>query len=265
MLDLPPTFTGATGQIITVAQLLLAASSYHAETNAKTRARYSKFSQTNDKSSESWPSRLAMMVIYTPALIVSMLLLMLGVHGVDLHGSLFVPLPSLASAFCAVHFGKRCMEVLFLHKYSGRTDRSTPIQISMIYTVYSILIAYGAGTGSGNGTTTRVPIGTLLFVIGIAGNFYHHYLLANLRSTGVKYVPPRGGLFEYVAAPHYLFELIGWLGIAVVSHHLNAYLVFACMASYLSGRSVAQNDYNRRSFGEKSWPDQRRNLIPFVF
>ncbi len=114
-------------------------------------------------------------------------------------------------------------------------------------------------------------IGTTVFAVGIAGNFHHHYLLAQLRKdsknsvAGKKYVAPKGGLFSYVATPHYFFELIGWLGIAMVSNHLNAYLVVASMSSYLAGRSVAQNEFNKEKFDEKDWPRNRKNLIPFIF
>lgn len=91
--------------------------------------------------------------------------------------------------------------------------------------------------------------------------------MADLRNTkkndGDKYVAPRGGLFEYVAAPHYFFELLGWLGIAIVSQQANSYLVFTSMSSYLGGRSVAQNKWNRSKFSE--WPEDRKNIVPFVF
>ena len=106
-----------------------------------------------------------------------------------------------------------------------------------------------------------------LFSVGILGNLYHHYLLSILRggkSANKEYEVPQGGLFSYVAAPHYFFELIGWLGIAVVSEHINIYLVLASMTSYLSGRSFAQNEWNKQKFGN-SWPASRKNLIPFLF
>ncbi|CAM9115562.1 unnamed protein product [Heterosigma akashiwo] len=214
-----------------------------------------------------------MMVIYTPALITSMTMLALGVNGLEHAGPLSIPSPSLAAAFCVIHFAKRCLEVMFLHVYSGRTDRGTPTQIGVLYALYAMCIAYSAGRdGHDYDFTTNknmIAAGTLLFTTGIVGNFYHHYLLARLRAvpstdSKKKYVAPRGGLFCYVAAPHYLFELVGWLGIAIAAHHLNVYLLFAVMLSYLSGRSVAQNDFNRRKF-EEEWPAQRKNLIPFVF
>ena len=109
-----------------------------------------------------------------------------------------------------------------------------------------------------------------LFGIGLAGNFYHHFLLAKLRkdskkADGARYIAPKGGLFNFVAAPHYLFELIGWLGIAVVAQHMNAYLVFMSMTSYLTGRAVSQNAWNRSKFSKEEWPGTRKNIVPFIF
>ena len=265
-LQLPATFPGVTGQVITALQLFIAATSYSVETNAKTRAQYSKFSRANDKTTTTWPSRVAMMIIYTPAFLASAAFLIMGMYGVK-----SVPLLSLATAFCCIQFAKRCLEVMFLHKYSGRTDKGTPTQISVYYTLVTVLIAYASGSSGHDASIQMISVGTALFVVGIIGNFYHHYLLANLRSNSStkaeskKYVAPRGGLFSFVATPHYLFELIGWLGIAIVSNHLNSYLVFASMTSYLFGRAVAQNEWNRLKFDEKEWPLDRKNMIPFIF
>jgi len=108
-----------------------------------------------------------------------------------------------------------------------------------------------------------------LFGIGLSGNLYHHHLLAKLRDTkktdGQKYLAPKGGMFNYVATPHYFFELLGWLGIAVVAQQINVFLVFTSMSSYLSGRSVSQNAWNRSQFSEADWPATRKNMIPFIF
>ena len=270
-IPLPQIFPGVAGKVITALQCLVIASSYANEMNPKTRAQYSKFSQASATTSKkaTWSSRFGMMVIYTPAFIASVVLLALGANGVEM-----APLPSLAAVFSAIHFAKRCLEVLFLHKYSGRTDIATPVSISVFYTLVATLVAYAAGSRGDieredETAIPRMMVGTALFSVGILGNFYHHYLLARLRSSSAsnkaKYVAPKGGLFHFVAAPHYLFELIGWLGIAIVSHQLNAYLLFGGMSSYLGGRSYAQNDFNKRKFDEKEWPHSRKNLIPFVY
>ena len=70
-------------------------------------------------------------------------------------------------------------------------------------------------------------IGLGLYVVGEAGNCFHHRILAALRASDsdTKYMPPSGGLFELVAAPHYLFELVAWWGIGLVAMHWNALLV----------------------------------------
>lgn len=111
--------------------------------------------------------------------------------------------------------------------------------------------------------------GSTLFAVGSFGNLYHHFLLARLRSTSAtesasskRYVAPRGGLFSFVAAPHYLFEIIAWLGMALVAQQVNAFLVAASMASYLAGRAKATNNFNMEKFGEEEWPRSRKAILP---
>lgn len=295
--SLPPTFPGRVGQVITILQLGVVLTSYANEKNPETRAQYSKFSQTGSgesmqskkiaSSPATWPSRLAMFVIYAPALIVSVVLLVLGSkNNIYDELSFRLPKPSIAAYLCSIHFAKRVAEVLFLHSYSGRTDIGTPCMIGVFYSLITTLVAYAGSMSApiaadlfGGNNNARDMIGVSVFVVGILGNFYHHFLLAKLRSSSSKqskstassgtaakkYVAPKGGLFIYCAAPHYFFELIGWAGVAIVADHLNVYLAMAGMTSYLAGRSVAQNDFNRTRFKEKDWPRDRKNLVPFVF
>jgi len=251
------TFAGLTGHVVTALQLFVTATSYATEANPDTRARYSKFSRAGRDgdgkaaSTTTWPSRLAMTVIYAPAAVAA--------------ATLATAAPSLPVSLCVVHFVKRCMEVAFLHQYSGRTDRATPTMIGAYYALIVLLVARAGDDGS-RGVRAAVGAGTC--ALGLLGNLYHHYLLASLRgsSSGVaktRYVAPRGGLFSHVACPHYLCELVGWLGIAIAAHHVNVYLVVASMCSYLGGRSAAQNAFNRAHFPE--WTEGKKNLIPFVF
>lgn len=269
MMDFPSKFPGNTGLVITALQLLVTATSFSTETNPETRAKYSKFSQVNGKvPSATWSSRFAMMVIYTPALFASLAILLASRV---LPESAMLPSPSLAAVLCAIHFAKRCLEVMFIHQYSGRTDRATPSMIGVYYALIVVLIGWANDADirseHDGRTDVKIIVGSTLFGIGLLGNLYHHFLLANLRNSKktTKYVAPAGGLFEFVATPHYLFELIGWLGLAIVSHQLNVYLVVSSMASYLGGRSVAQNEFNRKTFSEKDWPRHRKNILPFIF
>ena len=241
MMLLPPP-SGIGGIALTGAQVFMTAASY---LNEKTNATaYSKFAQAAAKSNLDIPSKAGMLLIYGPAFVVATTL-----------GT------SFASALLAAHFGKRNLEVLFLHKYSGTVAFPTAAAIGTYYALITWLIA------SLSAQTTAIALPALAcFAIGELGNFYHHALLANLRKGNTKgYVVPTGGLFDYAAAPHYAFEILAWFGIALAAQQVNAFLVATCMASYLSGRAVAQNNYNADKFKDK-WPkDQRANMIPFVF
>ena len=97
------------------------------------------------------------------------------------------------------------------------------------------------------------------------GNFYHHFLLATLRNPGEKaYKVPTGGLFEYVAAPHYLFEIIGWYGMAIASQHSINLLTCVGMTVYLFERATAQSEWNRKNLKDK-YPLSRKHIVPFIF
>lgn len=157
------------------------------------------------------------------------------------------------------HFAKRCLEVLFLHKYSGPMDLLTTLTITGFYS----LIA--AGTSALNtAPLARADglswLGLAFFATGEFFNFRHHKILADLRGDGNNYVIPRGGLFEQVACPHYLFELLAWLGIALLSRHLFVYLAFLGMFGYLLARSLKTLAWYRAKFPH--FPKERKALIP---
>ncbi|WRX12510.1 3-oxo-5-alpha-steroid 4-dehydrogenase [Theobroma cacao] len=99
--------------------------------------------------------------------------------------------------------------------------------------------------------------GIVLFLIGISGNFYHHYLLSKLRAKGSKdYKIPRGGLFELVICPHYLFEILGFLGMSLISQTLGS-------AMYLTCRSYVSRRWYLSKF--EDFPKQVKALIPYEF
>ena len=139
-----------------------------------------------------------------------------------------------------------------------------------------------------------LPIALGLFAVGQLGNLYHHVLLARMRTpeenkstmevaatpitaealgsapptTGTPsmstYKVPSGGLFSLVTMPHYFFEVVAWLGVALAAQQLNALLVAGGMASYLSGRAVASTRWYKQRFG-KAYPASRKHMVPFVF
>ena len=94
-------------------------------------------------------------------------------------------------------------------------ESQNAFSIAIVYVLYTILIATFA-VRSGQNDETWISLGYGFFVVGIVGNFYHHYLLASLRRSITfnddcvvgeqeRYHAPVGGGFAFVAAPHYFF------------------------------------------------------------
>ncbi len=164
-----------------------------------------------------------------------------------------------ASVF--IHFAKRVLESLFLHKYSGPISIFTTLMIASFYSFAAFLI----GDLNRNPMQTQDAwsyLGIVLFIVGIIGNFNQHKALADLRKDSLEYKIPRGGLFEYVVCPHYLFEIIAWTGIFLLSRHLGTFLVLAFIIAYLSARSIRTLAWYREKF--KDFPKNRKGIVPFI-
>lgn len=212
--------------------------------------KYSKF-----RPQSGWHPRAGMFVLYFLPMLAA-----LGVALPSLPG--FSLVQAIVLAALLGHFGKRCLEVLFLHKYAGPIDPFTTLAIASFYTLLAGMLSFL------NLQPLPAPdawfwLGLLLFLAGETGNFYHHKLLADLRRETNDYVIPRGGWFEYTACPHYLFEIVAWLGMALLSRHLFAWIAWLGMTGYLLARSRNTLAWYRQKFPE--FPKDRKALLPFVW
>jgi len=203
------------------------------------------------------PSRLGMLIIYALGLVASIASLISACREPS------CPRAALVGTMLTAHYLKRELEVFFVHRYSGKIDLATSCAISLSYGLATVGIMHYSARERALG---RVAIaGAVLFGVGAAGNAWHHWLLAALRSGNrTAYAVPRGALFGLVACPHYLMELVAWLGIAMASSSLFAYLNFASMSAYLMGRAISTRDWYRRKFGDE-YPAARKALVPYVF
>ncbi|XVF82663.1 hypothetical protein PTKIN_Ptkin16aG0066800 [Pterospermum kingtungense] len=108
-------------------------------------------------------------------------------------------------------------------------------------------------------------LGIALFLVGVSGNFYHHYLLSKLRGKGnaKEYKIPKGGLFGLVVCPHYLFEVLGFWGIAFIAQTLYAFSFTLGSTLFLMGRSYATRSWYLSKF--EDFPKGVKAMIPFIF
>jgi hypothetical protein len=166
-----------------------------------------------------------------------------------------------------IHFSKRCLEVLFLHKYSGTLSLLTSTMITFAYS--SIVVSIHETV---NLFTTSEMLkedylftsyfGFGLFLIGQISNLYHHVLLSKLRKNSMEYRIPTGGLFPLINCPHYLSEILAWLGIAIMSRYQLVYGLSFVMAAYLVARSINTTKWYHEKIPH--FPRERKSLVPYI-
>lgn len=127
------------GSIIASLQLV-SVLSYFNEVNEATRTPYSKFATKNNKEVRLIPSKIGMLMLYTPAMIISFMLEFRSPYQPS----------SLAGLLCFMHFLKRVMEVLFVHRYSGGMPLWTALFISVYYSLNSLLVCCVSSSKTSN-------------------------------------------------------------------------------------------------------------------
>jgi very-long-chain enoyl-CoA reductase len=159
-----------------------------------------------------------------------------------------------------LHFGKRCLESLFLHKYSGPIDLVTVMFIMGIYSAVAALTGW---------LTKTAPVldwlfvaGGVLFLFSEAANFWHHKILADLRENREGYFIPAGGFFNSLTCPHYFFEVLAWIGVAMMSHQVAMILVMIAMHNYLAARAYKTREWYVEKFDD--FPTDRKLILPGI-
>ncbi|XVE68545.1 hypothetical protein DITRI_Ditri09bG0076500 [Diplodiscus trichospermus] len=218
------------------------------------------------------PNKVGMFLLYAPTFLV-------GLASFWLFPDADIRILFLKSAI-TIHFFKRILEVLFLHKYSGGMSLYNCRLFVGIYLAISSCLIYTQAL------TEVVPEpsidlkyhGIVLFLVGISGNFYHHYILSKpsidlkyhgivlflLRAKGNNdYKIPKGGLFEVVICPHYMFEILGFFGFSLISQTLFHFLSVWALLLYLMCRSYVTRKWYISKF--EDFPKDVKALIPYVF
>ena len=196
-----------------------------------------------------------------------------------IHPVLFALLPcsppstaqTLSCALITLHFVKRELETLFLHRFSAATMPARNIfkNSAHYWLLAGANIAYWVYKSNSPTARQQNPIiicaGVLLFILGEAGNLSTHITLRNLRSAGGKERGIPDGLgFSLVTCPNYMFETIAWTGISLVTWSLST-LVFVLVAVGQMGvwASGKEKKY-RREFGDR-YMKKRSVMLPGVW
>ncbi|KAF2016876.1 hypothetical protein BU24DRAFT_419929 [Aaosphaeria arxii CBS 175.79] len=180
-------------------------------------------------------------------------------------------LQKLTLIMVLLHFLKREFETLFVHRFSSAT---MPFQnvfknsahywlLSGVWMAFWIYSPNSAAARASNPLITYA--GLALYVFGELANLSSHYTLRNLRRPGTTDRGiPQGFGFNIVTCPNYMFEIISWIGILLVSwsHSTILFLIFACVPMGLWGKKKERR--YRKEFGSKYKP-KRFAILPGIY
>ncbi len=208
------------------------------------------------------PPRLHNTLSYFIAALVFALVAPWHKSGVPLIGGLWI-----------FHFGRRTVESLIVHRYSGRPIKAADFLVEYLY-YWGVAGWVGWSLGGQEWSLPSGPtfgVGVGVFALGEFGNTWAHQKLKRLRAEAGQSDRrvPHGGLFDLVSCPHYLFEILSWCGFFLATQLL-ASLVFwllgaGILGSYAYNRHKAyRSEFDGKS-GREEYPPRRKALLPFVF
>ncbi|KAJ7730884.1 3-oxo-5-alpha-steroid 4-dehydrogenase-domain-containing protein [Mycena maculata] len=182
-------------------------------------------------------------------------------------------------AMVLLHFIKRELETLFVHRFSHSTmPLFNLFKNSAHYHLLSgVLLAYDvyrpafsapavAGTWRANGTLLTAA--WVVWVFAQLSNLSAHLTLRALRPAGTttRAVPTGYGFSPPFAlsTPNYFFELLAWAAVCALSGSPAAGLFFGVSAVQITLWAQKKHAAYKREFGDK-YPRGRKVLVPGVF
>ncbi|RVD87865.1 uncharacterized protein DFL_002069 [Arthrobotrys flagrans] len=167
-----------------------------------------------------------------------------------------------------LHYVKRELETLFIHRFSSATmPLSSLIRNTAYYwTMGGLYLGYFLYAPS---TTEIQPLslyaGLAIWVFAELSNFKTHLTLRDLRRPGsTDRGIPTGYGFSLVTCPNYMFEVLGWFAVAMISGWKIPALVFWGSGLFIQTKWAGQKERRyRKEFGDK-YKKKRNVIIPYV-
>ncbi|KAJ5102587.1 enoyl reductase [Penicillium argentinense] len=166
----------------------------------------------------------------------------------------------LVCALLTLHFLKREYETVFVHRFSNATMPARNIfkNSAHYWALAGFNIAYwvfrpDAAAASAEPNTALVYAGLALFAFGEFFNFNAHLILRDLRRPGTtERGIPRGFGFNLVTCPNYMFEILAWLGIYLVSQLNWSVIIFTLVGGLQMWSWAWKKEIRyRKDFGDK--------------
>ncbi|XP_043713357.1 very-long-chain enoyl-CoA reductase [Telopea speciosissima] len=182
------------------------------------------------------------------------------------------PVQTYALYYWSIHYFKRMMETIFIHRFSHATSPlSNVFRNCTYYWTFGAYIAYYVNH------PLYTPVSDLQMKIGFGfglicqvANLYCHLLLKNLRNPDGSggYQIPRGFLFNIVTCANYTTEIYQWLGFNVATQTVAGYLFLVVAASIMTDWALGKHRRLKKLFdgkeGRPKYPRRWVILPPFL-
>ncbi|KAI4201688.1 MAG: hypothetical protein LQ350_003042 [Teloschistes chrysophthalmus] len=235
----------------------------------------------------SW--RLVYLIEYTGPLLIHPLLYYYYTSSPSSPPNQPTTLQTLTCTLITLHFAKRILETLFIHRFSAATMPLFNLfkNSAHYWLLAGLAIAYSTycpdpfyttlSTKTPPQTTNTAPhkdtlplltyLSLTLYLLGETLNLSTHLSLRSLRPTptssktrGIPHSLP----FQYVTCPNYTFEALAWLGIVGVSRTLSS-IVFLCVAVGQMGLWAQKREARyRREFGG-AYKKKKSVMLPGIW
>lgn len=167
-------------------------------------------------------------------------------------------LQTLSCVLLTLHFAKRELETIFVHRFSNATMPARNIfKNSGHYWIFGgFNIAYWIyrpdAPTAGPTSSLLYYTAIALFLIGEGGNLSTHLTLRGLRSSGGNERGiPKGLGFDLVTCPNYLFEAIAWVGIWLATWSLSTGVFVVIAVAQMAAWAKKKESRYRKEFGDR--------------
>jgi very-long-chain enoyl-CoA reductase len=181
-------------------------------------------------------------------------------------------LQSLLCVLIILHFVKRELETLFVHRFSAATMPIRNIFKNSFHywalsgALIAVFIYSPSSAAAQEPHSLLLYPGLALFALGELGNLQTHLTLKGLRSFGgTERGIPRGFLFDLVTCPNYLTETVSWLGVYLISGLSWGVLIFLIVSVLQMGQWATKKERRyRKEFGDK-YKRKRFTMLPGIW
>ncbi|OXU25677.1 hypothetical protein TSAR_006052 [Trichomalopsis sarcophagae] len=176
-----------------------------------------------------------------------------------------------AAACWSLHYAKRLLETLFVHRFSHATmPLRNLFKNCSYYWLFTMYVAYHVNHPLYTPpSSARFVIGAAMFFLCELGNLSIHLALRNLRPPGttIRRIPVATGnpftlLFNFVSCPNYTYEVGSWIGFTIMTQCLPAGLFMLAGAYQMAVWALGKHKLYKKEFSD--YPKSRKAIFPFV-